>query len=75
MRQTLKDIGAEAKFYYIETPVDVMKERTLKRSENPPLDSFYINEEEFNDYLKIFQPPTDDEDVIVITYSDVDSLL
>ena len=54
MRQQLKDIGAEAKFYFIDTPVDVMKARTVKRSENPSVDSFYITEQEFNDYLKMF---------------------
>jgi predicted kinase len=68
MRQTLRDIGAEAKFYHIDTPVDVMKERTIKRSEEPPVDSFYITEQEFDDYLKLFQPPTDDEEFIVINY-------
>jgi hypothetical protein len=65
MRQQLKDIGAVAKFYYIDTPVDVMKVRTVKRSENPPVDSFYITEQEFNDYFKTFEPPTDDEEFIL----------
>lgn len=68
MRQTLKDIGAVTKLYYINTPVDLMKTRTVKRSENPPEDSFYITEQEFNDYLKMFQPPTDDEEFIAIKY-------
>jgi predicted kinase len=66
MRQTLKDIDAAAKFYFIDTPVDVMKARTVKRSENPPVDSFYITEQEFNDYLKTFQPPTADEEFTLI---------
>ncbi len=66
MRQQLKDIGAVAKFYFIDTPVDVMKVRTVKRSENPPVDSFYITEQEFNDYLKMFEPPTDDEEFELI---------
>ena len=61
MRQTLKDIGAVIKFYYIDTPVDVMKTRTVKRSENPPKDSFDITGEEFDNYLKMFEPPTEDE--------------
>lgn len=66
IRQALNDIGAVIKLYYIDTPVDVMKERTVKRSENPPEDSFYITEQEFNNYLKMFQLPTDDEDFISI---------
>ncbi|HSX08633.1 MAG TPA: ATP-binding protein [Candidatus Saccharimonadales bacterium] len=68
MRQTLKDIGVVAKFYFLDTPVDVMKVRTVKRSESPPGDSFYITEQEFYDYLKMFQPPTEDEDFELIKY-------
>lgn len=69
MRQQLKDIGAVAKFYFIDTPVDLMKARTVKRSENPQLDSFYITEQEFNDYLKMFQSPTEDEEFELIKYA------
>ena len=66
MRQQLKNIGAIAKFYYIDTPVEIMKSRTIKRSENPPVDSFYITEEEFDNYLKMFEPPAADEEFIYI---------
>jgi predicted kinase len=66
MRQQLKGIGAIAKFYYIDTPVDVMKSRTIKRSENPGDDSFYITEEEFGNYLNMFEPPAADEEFISI---------
>lgn len=66
MRQTLIEIGAIAKFYYIDTPVEIMKLRTIKRSENPGTDSFYITEEEFNNYLKMFQTPGNDEEIITI---------
>jgi predicted kinase len=65
-RQQLKDIGAITKLYYIHTSLDVMKARTIKRSENPPIDSFYITEQEFDDYFKMFQPPTNDEEFIHI---------
>lgn len=66
IRQKLKVIGVETKLYYLNSPVDLMKERTVKRSENPPVDSFYITEQEFDDYLKMFQPPSDDEEFITI---------
>ncbi len=67
IRQKLKDLGAIVKFYYLDTSVDLMRERTVRRSENPPTDSFYITESEFRDYLKMFQPPTADEDCTVIS--------
>ena len=72
MRQQLKEIGAVAKFYFIDTPVDVMKERTVKRSENPPADSFYITEQEFNDYLKMFEPLADDEEFTLINQASIE---
>ena len=66
IRQQLQDLGIVAKLYFIDTPVAAMKVRTVKRSENPPADSFYITEQEFNDYLHMFQPPADDEECIII---------
>ncbi len=66
IRQKLKDVGAIAKFYNLDTSVDLMKKRTVKRSDNPPIDSFYITEQEFDDYIKEFQPPSKDEEFITI---------
>lgn len=66
IRQKVIDMGAIPKFYYLEVPVEVMKARTSNRSENPPVDSFNIGEESFDNYLKNFQPPTKDEDCIVV---------
>jgi predicted kinase len=67
IRNELKEIGAVIKFYYMDTPVEIMKERTVKRSANPPKDSFFITEQEFNDYLKMFEPPAGDEEFTVIS--------
>ncbi len=66
IRGKLQEMGIQARLYYLDTPVELMKERTLKRSENPPEDSFNITEQEFNDYLLMFQPPSVDEDFILI---------
>jgi len=43
-----------------------MKVRTLKRTENPPVDSFTIDEESFNHYWKFFQPPDKNEEFTLI---------
>lgn len=66
IRQSLKNMGVTAKFYYLDAPFDLMKTRTLKRSESPPADSFCITEEEFNDYFKMFESPSDDEEFILV---------
>ena len=48
--EKVKNVGAIPKLYYLEVPFEIMKERTLKRTENPPVDSFTIDEESFNQY-------------------------
>ena len=62
----VKNVGAIAKLYYLEVHFEIMKTRTLKRSENPPVDSYTIDEESFNKYWKRFRPPGKDEEFTVI---------
>lgn len=66
IRQILNDMEVEAKFYYVDTPVNIMKARTVKRSEDPSVDSLHITEQEFNNYLNMFEPPADDEEFTLI---------
>ncbi|MBI2074717.1 MAG: ATP-binding protein [Candidatus Levybacteria bacterium] len=66
IREKVKNVGAIPKLYYIEATLEIMKARTLKRSERPPDDSFNIDEESFNQYWKRFQPPGKDEEFILI---------
>lgn len=72
IREKVKNVGATAKFYYIEAPFEIMKARTLKRSENPPVDSFNIDEESFNQYWKHFQPPDKDEKFTLISQASIE---
>jgi predicted kinase len=66
IREKVKRVGAIPKMYYLEVPLEVMKARTLKRSDNPPVDSFTIDEESFDHYWKFFQPPDKDEEFTLI---------
>jgi len=66
IREKVKNVGAIPKLYYIETPVEVMITRTLKRNENPPVDSYTIDQAAFYNYLKFFQPPGKDEEFTLI---------
>jgi predicted kinase len=61
IRGKVNNVGAVPKLYYIEAPFEIMKERTLKRSESPPVDSYVIDEESFRHYWKFFQPPGNEE--------------
>lgn len=71
MRKRVQQAGAEPIFYYVECSVELMRERVVNRSKNPPDDSFEITEEMFNSYLKDWQPPDESENVIVIKSSEL----
>ena len=66
IKEKVKKVGGIPKLYYIETPFEIMKARTLNRSENPPDDSFTIDEEAFDTYWKLFRPPGEDEEFVSI---------
>lgn len=67
IKKKILRVGARPIIYYVECPVEVMKERVVNRSKNPPLDSFEINEEMFDAYLKYWEPPTAEEDILLAT--------
>jgi len=64
IKKKISEMGAKPILYYIECPVQKMRERVVNRSKNPPLDSFEINEKMFDSYLKYWQPPEEDEEFI-----------
>ncbi|MDO8610520.1 MAG: ATP-binding protein, partial [bacterium] len=67
MKKKILDIGAKPIFYYVESSVTKMKERVISRSKYPPIDSFEINEETFDKYLIYWEPPTVEEDILLVT--------
>jgi predicted kinase len=70
IRDRVKNVGAVPKFYYLDVPFEIMKARTLKRSENPDLDSYIIDEESFNHYWQFFQPPGNEEEFELVNQAD-----
>jgi predicted kinase len=71
MVKRVESAGAKPVVYYVESPVELMRARTLIRSKNPTKDSFEISEEMFDGYLKYWQAPDESEDVIVIKSSEL----
>ena len=67
IKKKILNIGAKPIFYYVECPVEKMRERVINRSKTPPLDSFEINEEMFDKYLKYWEPPIAEEDILLVT--------
>jgi predicted kinase len=66
IREKVRNVGAIPRMYYLKVPLEVMKARTLRRTEEPPIDSFTIDEESFNHYWNFFQPPDKDEEFTLI---------
>ena len=58
--------GAIPKFYSILCSEDVMRARTIERSENPPSDSLWINEAAFDKLKAGYEPMSTDEDYVGI---------
>lgn len=65
IKKQLLELGVKPILYYVECPVEEMRERTVNRSGNPTKDSFEISGEMFDSYLKYWEPPTEDEEFIL----------
>lgn len=66
MRKRIKKAGARPVLYYVKCPMEVMKERAVNRSSNLTEDSFEIDEELFDKYIKYWEPPGEDENYILV---------
>jgi predicted kinase len=67
MRRRAEDAGAQAVVYYLDTPMEMIRERVARRNLNPARDSFTISEELLDFYLQFWQPPGDDETFVLAT--------
>jgi len=66
MKDRITKAGANFQLYYIKCSDEVMKQRTLKRSEDPSEGAFYIDKAAIKTFKKRFEPLDDDEEHIVI---------
>ena len=65
VRQAAAAIGADSKLYFLDAPIDVLRNRTLTRSKNDQ-DSLWINNWAFTAFINRFEPLGDDEDFVLI---------
>ena len=65
MRKRAGAIGANVVMYYLDTPIETIRERVVGRNNNAIVDSFIINREMLDNYLKQWEAPTEDEDYIL----------
>jgi predicted kinase len=65
MRKRIEGIGAKVVLYYLDTPIQTIRERVARRSADPPKDSFRITGELLDSYLPYWQPPSEDEGYVL----------
>ena len=65
MKRKVGAAGAKAVMYYVETPIETIRERVVGRNDNLTKDSFKISREMLDNYLRYWQPPSEDEDYIL----------
>lgn len=62
MRKRTKAIGAKFVLYFLDTPIETIRDRVLRRNSNLTKESFEISSEMLDSYLKHWEPPTEDEE-------------
>jgi predicted kinase len=65
LRRKIDAIGAKAVLYYVETSIETIRDRVVGRNNNLTKESFKISREMLDNYLKYWQPPSEDEDYIL----------
>jgi predicted kinase len=65
MKKRIEALGAREVLYYLDTPIETIRERVVARDSNLTKDSFRIGREMLDNYLTYWQPPGEDEDYIL----------
>lgn len=66
IRQRIAASGAKGVMYFLDTPLATIRERVAERNARPSDSSFVISGDMLDDYLDSWQPPGEDEDVILV---------
>jgi predicted kinase len=66
IRNRINALGAKEVLYYLDTPIETIRERVAGRNNNLTNDSFSISREMLDNYLTYWQPPGEDEDYVLV---------
>jgi predicted kinase len=61
LKRKIRTVGAEPVMYYVDTPIEIIRERVTERNSNLTKESFEISREMLDSYLMDWQPPGEDE--------------
>jgi predicted kinase len=65
MKRKIDTVGARAVMYYVDTPIETIRDRVVNRNHNLTNNSFKVSREMLDHYLTSWQPPGEDEDYIL----------
>jgi predicted kinase len=65
LKRRIHATGAKAVMYYLDTPIEKIRERIVERNNNLTKESFKISREMLDSYLMYWQPPGEDEHYIL----------
>ncbi|MGA7670596.1 MAG: ATP-binding protein [Nitrolancea sp.] len=65
LKRKIAAVGAKAVIYYVNTPIETIRDRVVKRNSRLTVDSFKISRELLDQHLMSWEPPDEDEDYIL----------
>ena len=65
MRRRTEEVGAQAVVYFLDTPIETIRERVAQRTLDPGKESFKISGDLLDGYLTHWQPPGEDEEYVL----------
>lgn len=65
LRRRIEETGAEEVLYYLDTPIETIRERVARRNTSPSKDSFRISRTMLDNYLTYWHPPSEDEGYVL----------
>ena len=65
LRKRAEDVGAQAVVYFLDTPLETIRERVARRNMNAAKDSFKISGELLDFYLQYWEALSEDEDYVL----------
>jgi len=66
MMERIERTGAKAVLYYLKCSMGIMKDRVVGRNNNFTKDSFKISEKMFDGYVRSWEPPSEDENYVLV---------
>lgn len=70
LRNKIRTSGGEDVLYFVDTPIDAIRERVAERNLHLSADSFKISRELLDSYLQYWQPPGEDEEYVLVRHEE-----